>query len=123
MQTKCGPSFRQGSFMCLDCASRFFLAGDGTCSSCPDGSFWNTFRGLIELVLGIVCAAGVVLGLLKLVVWARGGTLVHSLRLLVSLAVWTIIAMQSVSQVREPRIVSCTLSEYRALVIRVLVLS
>jgi hypothetical protein len=105
-RTECSAAYRSGSYLCRDCAQRYYPFGDNTCSPCPSGSYWNTFRGLFELLLGVVAAAILVFSALKVVVWYVGGTLVNSTQQLLSLGIWTVISLQSVSQVRTVLYVS-----------------
>lgn len=55
-QTRCGAAYRQGSYLCGTCAAGSYAVGDGSCARCPTiAGAWDRYRGLLGLVIGVVC--------------------------------------------------------------------
>ena len=96
---QCGAPYQAGSPLCGACAPGFYLPGDGSCVACPAvAGLWSQYRTVI-LLLCIVLAGAVCVGLaLIALVKCYGGSLEGSARLLLGLALWSITALQTVSQ-------------------------
>jgi hypothetical protein len=74
-RTQCGPTYRQGSYMCESCAVGAYAVGDGSCAWCPVASRWGRYLGLIQLIAGILAFSALVYLAILLVVMRTGGTL------------------------------------------------
>ena len=96
---QCGAPYQTGSLRCGACNSGFYLPGDGSCEACPViAGPWSRYRQVI-LLLCLAVAASLFVGLLLvLLVKQYGGTLEGCARLLLGLALWSVAALQTVSQ-------------------------
>lgn len=96
---QCGAAYRAGSPLCGVCAPRFYLPGDGSCAACPviNGA-WDTYRVVILLLCGVIAAAMCVGLMLVALVKLYGGALEGCARLLLDLALWSVVALQTVPQ-------------------------
>jgi hypothetical protein len=88
-KTQCGPTYRQGSYMCESCAVGAYAPGDGSCRLCPivKGA-WDRFSGLLILISAIVAFAIVVYVCLFLFIRAVGGTVSNGVKNLITLMIW-----------------------------------
>ena len=96
----CGLGYLEGSFLCGACAPSFYLADDGACSACPVVTGpWDRYRGLLVLFAGVVGFVGVVGVGLFIAQHFTGGSMAGGAKQLLSLGIWTLTALQTVSQV------------------------
>jgi hypothetical protein len=106
--TQCGPGYLSGSYLCGVCASGYYPSPGGGCSPCPIvRSTWDRYQGLLQLIAGVVAFVVVAAAILYVALHWLGSTLSGSASQLVSLGVWTILALQTISQVS--RVSSTTL--------------
>ena len=96
---QCGPAYQAGSPLCGACAPGYYLPGDGSCTACPVIiGVWARYCVVI-LLLSVAVVAALCVGLLLIaLVKCVGGTLDGSARLLLDLVLWSIAAVQTVSQ-------------------------
>lgn len=96
---QCGTGYRDGSPLCGACSPGYYLPGDGSCTACPAiKGLWDRFRVVILLLCGVILSALVVGLLLIALVKFYGGTLVGSAHRLLDLTLWSVAALQTVSQ-------------------------
>ena len=96
---QCGVAYRAGSPFCGACAPGYYLPGDGSCAACPVvAGAWGRYSVVVLLLCGALAAALCVGLLLVALVKLYGGTLEGSARLVLDLAVWSVAALQTVSQ-------------------------
>ena len=100
--SSCGAGYLAGSYLCSACARGHYPTDTGTCAACPVlVGPWDKYRGLLLLLAGVaafVLAAGAGLYvLLRCVVGA--GSLTGGARQLFALGVWSLMALQTFSQV------------------------
>ena len=92
--------YLEGSYLCGACATRFYPEDDGTCVSCPVimGPL-ERYRGLFQLLAGLVVFVIAVGVCLFVVLRCYGGSIAGGATQLVALGIWALTAMQTVSQV------------------------
>ena len=96
---QCGAAYRVGSSLCGACAPGFYLPGDGSCTACPViAGVWGRYRVVVLLLCGALAAALCVGLMLMALVKLYGGTLDGSARLVLDLTLWSVAALQTVSQ-------------------------
>lgn len=96
----CGPGYRPGSYLCRTCANGFYAPGDGSCAACPVvSSAWDRYRGLIQLLAGVVAFAVVVYVGLLVFIRLVGGSVSGGIGHIVVLIAWALQTIQVVSQV------------------------
>jgi hypothetical protein len=88
-RTQCGPTYRQGSYLCESCSVGAYAFGDGSCRMCPvvTGA-WDRYSGLLILLSAIVGFALAVYVCLFLFISSVGGTITNGAKNLVTLTIW-----------------------------------
>jgi hypothetical protein len=81
-----------GSWMCESCGDGSYAVGDGSCALCPvSPGIWETYRGLLGLIIAVAVIAAVVYGVLVgLVRLAGGGRVREGLVNLAVFVVWCV---------------------------------
>ena len=96
---QCGLPYQANSPRCGVCAPGYYMPGDGSCAACPViAGAWDRYRLVILLLCFVLAAALCVGALLVVLLKLYGGTLEGSARLLLDLVLWSIAALQTVSQ-------------------------
>ena len=96
---ECGPAYLAGSLNCGACAPGYFLPGDGSCAPCPVvAGTWDKYRELVLLLTGVLATVGAIIAALAAVAAATGVSLAGLTQRALDLALWSIAALQTVSQ-------------------------
>ena len=100
--TQCGSAYRAGSFTCIGCAARHYLAMDGVCEPCPPltgSGVLTVLAVLLAFVLGLAAFVGANYVAIRLIVKWRGGTVQGGLKRSVHLFMWIFGTLQLVAVV------------------------